>query len=113
LLEGPRRGAIAGCGLVALLDGGQLVAGGLDGQWPALGGAVLYVGLGLAMAAGRREAAWVLVVMPWVPLLAVVAWTIGLSPVAPHPMMGVVALVQLGTGFAAAQALNLQGPPLG
>lgn len=92
--------------MVAGLDAGQLALGGL--QWGPVGGVVIYLVLAAGLAAGRREAAWMTVVMPWVPLLAVLAWAVGLSSLAPHVMMGVVALVQLLAGAAAAQALDLQ-----
>lgn len=101
-----RRLALAGCLLVVTLDAAQLVAGAGSPVGPA-GGMAVYGLAAAGLAADRREAAWLLVVMPWVPLLALVAWTVGLSPIAPHAMMGVVALVQLLTGFAAAQALDL------
>jgi len=101
---------VGGCLLVVALDGVQLLDG-LAGHQPALAGAVLYAVLAAGMVADRREAAWVLVVMPWVPLLATLAWAVGLGLVTPHLMMGVVAAVQLVTGMAAAQALDLQGPP--
>lgn len=101
-----RRLALGGCALVVGLDVAQLVAGAGSPVGPA-GGAVIYGLAALGLLAERREAAWLLVVMPWVPLLALAAWAVGLSPLAPHAMMGVVALVQLLTGFAAAQALDL------
>jgi len=95
-----------------LLDVAQL-GSGLSGHEPAAAGAALYAALAVGIGLHRREAAWVLVMMPWVPLLATLAWLVGLSPRAPHGMMAVVAVVQLITGLAAAQSLDLQGAATG
>jgi hypothetical protein len=106
LLEPHRRRAIGGCLVVCAVDAWQVASGDLTVG--PVGGALLYAALAAGLAAGRREAAWVAVVMPWVPLLAALAWALLGWGRAPHLLMGLVAVAQLITGFAAAQSLDLR-----
>jgi len=60
----------------------------------ALGGAAIYAAVAVGAWNRVRAAAWVAAMMPIVPLLAIAAWSTGISEVAPEAAMVSILVVQ-------------------